>query len=133
MRQVAGSLRLDLAQYRELAAFAQFGSDLDKATQAQLNRGRRLVEILKQPQYQPQAVEKQVAIIYAATNGYLDPVPVDRVRDYEIELYRFLESSRAGVLSALAEKKAIDDQIKGDLNGALEEFGKSFAATAKVA
>ena len=133
MRQVAGTLRLDLAQFRELAAFAQFGSDLDKATLNQLNRGRRLVEVLKQPQYQPLAVEKQVAIIYAATNGYLDPVPVDRVRDYEIELYRFLETSRAGVLSALAEKKAFDDQIKADLNSALEEFGKSFANTAKVA
>jgi F-type H+/Na+-transporting ATPase subunit alpha len=133
MRQVAGTLRLDLAQFRELAAFAQFGSDLDKATLNQLNRGRRLVEVLKQPQYQPLSVEKQVAIIYAATNGYVDPVPVDRVRDYETELYRFLETSRAGVLSALAEKKAIDDTIKGELNSALEEFGKSFAATAKVA
>src|SRR5262249_43524472 len=90
MRQVAGSLRLDLAQYRELAAFAQFGSDLDKATQAQLNRGRRLVEILKQPQYQPLPVEKQVAIIFAATKGYLDAVPVEEVRRYEEELYRFL-------------------------------------------
>ncbi len=83
MRQVAGSLRLDLAQYRELAAFAQFGCDLDKATLNQLNRGRRLVEVLKQPQYQPLPVEKQVAIIYAATNGYLDPVPVEDVRAYE--------------------------------------------------
>ena len=92
MRQVAGSLRLDLAQYRELAAFAQFGSDLDKATQAQLNRGRRLVEILKQPQYQPLAVEKQVAIVYAATKGFLDAVPVEEVRRYEEELYRFLET-----------------------------------------
>src|SRR5437773_296921 len=89
MRQVAGSLRLDLAQYRELAAFAQFGSDLDKATQAQLNRGRRLVEILKQPQYQPVPVEKQVAIIYAATNGFLDPIPVEELTRYEQELYRF--------------------------------------------
>src|SRR6187399_313685 len=93
MRQVAGSLRLDLAQYRELAAFAQFGSDLDKTTQAQLNRGRRLVEILKQPQYQPLPVEKQVAIIYVATKGYLDPVPVEELRRYEEELYRYLEAS----------------------------------------
>ena len=92
MRQVAGSLRLDLAQYRELAAFAQFGSDLDKATQAQLNRGRRLVEILKQPQYQPLAVEKQVAIIYAATKGFIDDVPIEDVQRYEQELYRFLET-----------------------------------------
>ena len=80
MRQVAGTLRLDLAQFRELAAFAQFGSDLDKATMNQLNRGRRLVEVLKQPQYQPLPVEKQVIIIYAATNGYLDPIPVEQVR-----------------------------------------------------
>src|SRR5512138_2246220 len=91
MRSVAGTLRLDLAQYRELAAFAQFGSDLDKATQAQLNRGRRLVEILKQPQYQPLAVEKQVMIIYAATKGFLDNVAIEDVRRYEEELYRFLE------------------------------------------
>ena len=87
MRQVAGSLRLDLAQYRELAAFAQFGSDLDKATQAQLNRGRRLVEVLKQPQYQPLPVEKQVVIIFAATKGYLDSIDVEHVRRYEDELY----------------------------------------------
>src|SRR5213595_2289022 len=112
MRQVAGTLRLDLAQYRELAAFAQFGSDLDKATMNQLNRGRRLVEVLKQPQYQPVPVEKQVAIIYAATNGYLDPVPVEQIRAYEIELYKFLDTRRGSLLSALAEKKAIDDTIK---------------------
>ena len=93
MRQVAGSLRLDLAQYRELAAFAQFGSDLDKSTQAQLNRGRRLVEILKQPQYQPLGVEKQVVIVYAATKGFLDQVPVEDVRRYEEDLYRYLETS----------------------------------------
>src|SRR6185437_2871569 len=98
MRQVAGTLRLDLAQYRELAAFAQFGSDLDKATQAQLHRGQRLVEILKQPQYQPLPVEKQVAIIFAGTNGYLDPIAVSDIRAYEQELYRFLESRYAGVL-----------------------------------
>ena len=96
MRQVAGSLRLDLAQYRELAAFAQFGSDLDKATQAQLNRGRRLVEILKQPQYQPVAVEKQVVIVYAATKGFLDSVAIEDVRRYEEDLYRFLETRHPG-------------------------------------
>jgi F-type H+-transporting ATPase subunit alpha len=132
MRQVAGTLRLDLAQYRELAAFAQFGSDLDKATLNQLNRGRRLVEVLKQPQYQPLAVEKQVIIIYAATNGYLDPIPVDQVRAYEIELYKFLDSRKSGLLSSLSKEKALSDAIKADLNQALEEFGKTFAA-AKVA
>ena len=133
MRQVAGTLRLDLAQYRELAAFAQFGSDLDKATLNQLNRGRRLVEVLKQPQYQPLPVEKQVVIIYAATNGYLDPIPVDSVRAYEAELYKFLDTRRAQLLSSLAEKKQIDDAIKSELNAALEEFGKGFAAAQKTA
>ncbi len=133
MRQVAGSLRLDLAQYRELAAFAQFGSDLDKATQAQLNRGRRLVEVLKQPQYQPLPVEKQVAIIYAATNGYLDRVEVDDVRRYEEEFYRFLETLHADILAAIADKKILDDEIKNALNHALEEFGQQFAASAKTA
>jgi F-type H+-transporting ATPase subunit alpha len=131
MRQVAGTLRLDLAQYRELAAFAQFGSDLDKATLNQLNRGRRLVEVLKQPQYQPLPVEKQVVIIYAATNGFIDPVPVESVRAYESELFRFLDTRKAQLLSSLAEKKQIDDGIKKDLNQALEEFGKDFAAAAK--
>jgi F-type H+-transporting ATPase subunit alpha len=133
MRQVAGSLRLDLAQYRELAAFAQFGSDLDKATQAQLNRGRRLVEILKQPQYQPLPVEKQVAIIYAATKGHLDPVPVEEVRRYEEELYRFLETRASNVLSGIADKKILDDEIRAALDAALSEFGKQFSGTVAAA
>jgi F-type H+-transporting ATPase subunit alpha len=128
MRSVAGTLRLDLAQYRELAAFAQFGSDLDKATQAQLNRGRRLVEILKQPQYQPLAVEKQVMIIYAATKGFLDNVAIENVRAYEDELYRFLETRHAGVLSGIAEKKIIDDELKAGIEAALKEFGQHFAS-----
>jgi len=129
MRQVAGSLRLDLAQYRELAAFAQFGSDLDKATQAQLNRGRRLVEILKQPQYQPLPVERQVAIIYAATKGYLDPVPVEAVGRYEEELYRYLETRAPNLLTSIADKKILDDEIRGTLDSALAEFGKQFSGT----
>ncbi len=133
MRQVAGTLRLDLAQYRELAAFAQFGSDLDPATQRQLNRGKRLTEILKQPQYRPLSVEKQVAIIYAATNGYLDDVAVDRLRQYEEELYRFLETRKGGLLASIADKKTLDDEIKTQLNGALAEFGKEFAAGAAAA
>ena len=132
MRQVAGSLRLDLAQYRELAAFAQFGSDLDKATQAQLNRGRRLVEILKQPQYQPVAVEKQVAIIYAATKGFLDNVAIENVRRYEEELYRFLETSQPGVLTGIAERKTLDDELKASLEGALKEFGNRFTGAQKA-
>jgi F-type H+-transporting ATPase subunit alpha len=126
MRQVAGSLRLDLAQYRELAAFAQFGSDLDKATQAQLNRGRRLVEILKQPQYQPLAVEKQVVIIYAATKGFIDPVAIEDVHRYEEDLYRFLETRHPLVLSTIAEKKILDDESKAALESALKEFGQQF-------
>jgi F-type H+-transporting ATPase subunit alpha len=133
MRQVAGSLRLDLAQYRELAAFAQFGSDLDKATQAQLNRGRRLVEILKQPQYQPVEVEKQVAIIYAATKGFLDSVAVENVRRYEEELYRFLETGHPGVLTGIADKKTLDDDLKAALEGALKEFGNRFTGAQKSA
>jgi F-type H+-transporting ATPase subunit alpha len=128
MRQVAGSLRLDLAQYRELAAFAQFGSDLDKATQAQLNRGRRLVEILKQPQYQPLAVEKQVTIIYAATKGFLDAVPVEEVRRYEDELNRFIETRYPNVFTGIAEKKILDDEVKAALEGALADFNKQFLA-----
>jgi F-type H+-transporting ATPase subunit alpha len=133
MRQVAGSLRLDLAQYRELAAFAQFGSDLDKATQAQLNRGRRLVEILKQPQYQPLGVEKQVTIIFAATKGYLDAVPIEEVRRYEDDLYRFLETRHPAVLSGIADKKILDDEVKGALEAALEDFGQQFLAGRQAA
>jgi F-type H+-transporting ATPase subunit alpha len=127
MRQVAGTLRLDLAQYRELAAFAQFGSDLDKSTQAQLNRGARLVEILKQPQYQPVPVERQVAIIYAGTNGYLDKIPVSEVRAFETELYRFLESRAPEVFRGIVEKKQLDDQLKGALDVAVRDFAADFA------
>jgi F-type H+-transporting ATPase subunit alpha len=130
MRQVAGSLRLDLAQYRELAAFAQFGSDLDANTQRQLNRGKRLTEILKQPQYQPLAVEKQVVIVYAATNGYLDSVPVEKLRQYEDDLYRFFGTRFGALLGKIRDEKTLSDEIKQQLNAALDEFGKQFAATA---
>src|SRR5687768_15632259 len=133
MRQVAGTLRLDLAQYRELAAFAQFGSDLDKATQAQLNRGRRLVEILKQPQYQPLAVEKQVAIVYAATKGFLDPVPIEDLRRYEEDLYRFIETRHPTVFTGVAEKKILDDDLKAGLESALKEFNQQFLAGRQAA
>ena len=128
MRQVAGTLRLDLAQYRELAAFAQFGSDLDKATQAQLNRGARLVEILKQPQYEPLPVERQVALIYAGTNGYLDSVPVSQVGAFETELYRFMDTRHADVLRGIVEKKQLDDPLKKALDAAVKEFATDFAA-----
>jgi F-type H+/Na+-transporting ATPase subunit alpha len=124
MRQVAGSLRLDLAQYRELAAFAQFGSDLDKATQAQLNRGQRLVEILKQPQYQPLPVEKQILIIFAAINGYFDPVEVAAIRGLEIELYQFVDNRHPSLLRELVDKKQIDDDVKAKLHDLMKEFTK---------
>jgi F-type H+-transporting ATPase subunit alpha len=128
MRQVAGTLRLDLAQYRELAAFAQFGSDLDKSTQAQLTRGARLVEILKQPQYEPLSVERQVAIIFAGTNGYLDPIPVSDLRAFETELYSFLETRHPQLLGSIAEKKQLDDAIKASLTEAVKQFAEDFAA-----
>jgi F-type H+-transporting ATPase subunit alpha len=128
MRQVAGTLRLDLAQYRELAAFAQFGSDLDKSTQAQLTRGARLVELLKQPQYEPLAVERQIAIIFAGTNGFLDSIPISDVRGYETELYAFLEARHPDVLRGIADKKQLDDQLKAGLNSAVEAFTRDFTA-----
>src|SRR5690606_39257518 len=126
MRSVAGPLRLELAQYRELAAFAQFGSDLDKASQQQLNRGRRLVEVLKQPQFQPLPVEKQVLIIYAATNAWLDDIPVESIRAFEAELYRFADNAHPGLLHQIREKKVLDDAVKSDLNRLLKEFKERF-------
>jgi F-type H+/Na+-transporting ATPase subunit alpha len=122
MKQVAGTLRLDLAQFRELQAFAQFGSDLDKATQAQLARGQRLTEILKQPQYQPMEVEKQVLVIWAATNGFVDDVAVEDVRRFEAELLRFVENSHPGLLQSIREKKALAEEITSDLQQALKDF-----------
>jgi F-type H+-transporting ATPase subunit alpha len=122
MKQVAGTLRLDLAQFRELQAFAQFGSDLDKATQAQLARGQRLTEILKQPQYQPMDVEKQVLVIWAATNGYTDDIAVEDVRRFEANLLKFVEGSHPGLLAAIADKKTLTDEIKADLKQVLEDF-----------
>jgi F-type H+-transporting ATPase subunit alpha len=128
MKQVAGTLRLNLAQYREMAAFAQFGSDLDKATQMQLARGARLVEILKQPQYRPIPFEKQVLLIYAANNGFVDDYPVSALRRYETELYTFLDGRKESLLATLRDKKAIDDDIKSKITAALEEFKKEFTA-----
>ncbi len=122
MRQVAGTLRIDLAQFRELQAFAQFGSDLDRATQAQLARGQRLVEILKQPQYQPMEVEKQVLVIWAASNGFADDIPVEDVRTFEAELLRFVQNSNPGLLQAIREKKSLTDEIKSDLQQVLKDF-----------
>ncbi|MDE3179338.1 MAG: F0F1 ATP synthase subunit alpha [Acidobacteriota bacterium] len=128
MRQVAGTLRLDLAQYRELAAFAQFGSDLDKATQAQLNRGRRLTEILKQDQYQPLPVEKQVLIIFAGTNGYLDDLAVADCRPFEKGLYEFMAISYPSVLAGIAERKVLDDEMRTEIRKALSEYSARFKA-----
>jgi len=128
MKQVAGSLRIELAQYREMAAFAQFGSDLDAATQRQLARGARLVEILKQGQYEPQPVEKQVLIIYAATNGYVDQLPESAVSKYEIELFRFVENRHPQLLEAIRTKKAFDDDLTGKVRAALNEFKEAFQA-----
>src|SRR5947207_2650920 len=122
MKSVAGTLRLDLAQFRELQAFAQFGSDLDKATQAQLARGERLTEVLKQPQYQPMPVEKQVLVIWAATNGYLDDVPVDRARAFEADLHNFVENSHPGLLNVLREKKVLTDVIIVYLHTAITDY-----------
>src|SRR5213082_2023516 len=115
MRQVAGSLKLELAQYRELAAFAQFGSDLDKATQAQLARGQRLVEVLKQLQYSPLPFSKQILVIFAGTSGALDDLPVEQVRDFEAELYRYVDTSNPGLLRTIMEKKTLDDALKAEM------------------
>ncbi|MEK6539347.1 MAG: F0F1 ATP synthase subunit alpha, partial [Deltaproteobacteria bacterium] len=131
MKQVAGTLRLELAQYRELAAFAQFGSDLDAATQRQLARGSRLVEILKQGQYKPLSAEKQVLIIYAATNGYVDGYPVSVLKKYEEELYAFFDTRHPELIEELREKKTIDDIIKPKLNKALEDLKGLFVAEGK--
>jgi F-type H+-transporting ATPase subunit alpha len=128
MKQVAGTLRLALAQYREMAAFAQFGSDLDAATQRQLNRGARLVEILKQGQYRPLPVAKQVLAIYAANNGYVDEYPATSVQRYEQELLTFLEASHDQLLTDLGEKNAIDADLDGRIKAALEEFKGQFVA-----
>ena len=133
MRQVAGTLRLDLAQYRELAAFAQFASDLDKATQNQLNRGSRLVEVLKQAQYQPLAVEKQVLIIYAGTNGFLDSVAIDQVADYESEFFQFVEGRETALFTDLAAQANIDDDLKVRIEALLKEFTEQFTTARKTA
>jgi F-type H+-transporting ATPase subunit alpha len=128
MRQVAGSLRLDLAQFRELAAFAQFGSDLDKVTLAQLSRGQRLTEILKQDQYSPLPVEKQVAIIFAGTNGHLDDLEVPQLRAFEQTFFRIVDASYSGLLQKIRERKAIDDEIKAELVKVLKEAKERFRA-----
>ena len=133
MRQVAGTLRLDLAQFRELAAFAQFASDLDKSTQDQLNRGKRLVEVLKQGQYAPLPVERQVLIVYAGTNGHLDAVEEGDVRQFETELYQFVEAREPALFADLAARAVIDDDLKSRIVATLEEFTEQFIAARKTA
>src|ERR1700720_4339664 len=128
MRQVAGTLKLELAQYRELAAFAAFGSDLDKATQAQLNRGQRLVELLKQNQFSPLPFSKQILVILAGTGGFLDDLPVAQVREFEAELYKYVESTNPGLLRAIMEKKILDDTLKGQLQNVIKEAKQQFVA-----
>jgi F-type H+-transporting ATPase subunit alpha len=122
MRQVAGTLRLELAQYREMAAFAQFGSDLDQATQRQLNRGARLVELLKQGQYEPLPAEKQILIIYAGTNGFVDDLPLTALKKYEQEVYSFVASRHADIFADILKKRELDGELRGKMNQALEEF-----------
>ena len=131
MKQVAGTLRLDMAQYRELEAFAAFGSDLDKATQKQLTRGARLGAILKQPQYQPLPMEKQVTILYAGTRGFLDKYPVEVMAKYEAGLYPFIEERFPQVFEGLKEKQAIDDAQDKLMADALTAYDEEFKDTIK--
>ena len=128
MKQVAGTLRLELAQFRELAAFAQFGSDLDKATLAQLNRGQRLTELLKQDQYSPMPVEQQVFVVFAGTNGYVDDIAVNAVKKFEQELLRFATSKYSDLLKDIAAKRVLDDDLRARMKSAIEEFKKTFSA-----
>jgi F-type H+-transporting ATPase subunit alpha len=133
MRQVAGTLKLELAQYRELAAFAQFGSDLDKATQAQLNRGQRLVELLKQGQFSPLPFSKQILIIFAGTSGVLDDMPVNQVRDFEKELYKYVDATNPGLLNTIMEKKVLDDNLKADMTKIIKEAKQQFVDSRQAA
>jgi F-type H+-transporting ATPase subunit alpha len=128
IKQVGSTLKLDLAQYRELAAFSQFGSDLDKITQNQLNRGQRLTELLKQPQFHPLTAEKQVIILYAGTQGFLDDIKVSSIRAFEDGLYKYLDSGQTALLNDIATKKALDDALKGRIGDALKEYKANFLA-----
>src|SRR3954470_13269208 len=128
MRQVAGRIKLELAQYREMAAFSQFASDLDKATQAQLSRGQRLVEVLKQKQFSPLPFSKQILIIFAGTSGFLDDMPVEQVRAFEAELYKFVDTTNPGLLRAIMEKKVLDDNLKAELSKVIKEAKETFVA-----
>src|SRR2546423_566248 len=133
MRQVAGSMKLELAQYRELAAFAQFGSDLDKATQQQLNRGQRLTELLKQPQFSPLPFSKQILAIYAGTNGYLDDLQVSQLREFEDALYHYVDTSHPGLLNEIMEKKTLDDKLKAEMDRVIKEAKQQFVGARQTA
>ena len=131
MNKVAATLRLDLAQFRELESFAQFGSDLDKSTKSQIDRGQRMVELLKQPQYQPMPAEKEVLTLYAGTRGYLDKFPVYSVLDYEKQMFEFVESKYPEILSELKETKDISPELDAKIKEALNEFGTIFTPAAE--
>jgi F-type H+-transporting ATPase subunit alpha len=126
MRQVAGGLRMDMAAYQELAAFAQFGSDLDESTQRRLDQGRRLTEILKQPQYEPAALEDQIVIIYAGTHGHCDHVEVGRMREYEMMLLEYMRREHSGLVSGIAERKALTEEMEKSLQEAIESFNQEW-------
>jgi F-type H+/Na+-transporting ATPase subunit alpha len=127
MKKVAGRIKGELAQYREMAAFAQFGSDLDATTQRLLNRGARLTELLKQPQFSPLKMEEQVVVIFAGVNAYLDPIPVDRVRAFEDGLLRLVRSQYTGILDAIRDSRDLDDATTAKLKAAVDEYAKTFA------
>ena len=133
MRQVAGTLKLELAQFRELAAFAQFGSDLDKATQAQLARGQRLVEILKQDQFSPLPFSRQILVIFAGTGGFLDDMPVEQVREFEKDLYQYVETTNPGLLRTIMEKKILDDSLKQEMAKVIKECKQQFVEARQAA
>ena len=127
MKQAAGPLKSELAQYREVAAFSKFGSDLDAATQRQLSRGERLTELLKQSQYAPQSIDEQVALLYAGTRGYLDAIPVSAVTRYQTELLARLHADHQDMLDAIRSKKALDDTLEAQLKAVLDAFATTFA------
>src|SRR5678809_1034099 len=126
MKQVAGRIKLELAQFRELAAFAQFGSDLDAKTQAQLERGKRIVEVFKQPQYNPVAVEIQAAVLWTVQNGHMDDVPVEKIKDFQAKLTDYLTSRKADLVGRISKEKALSDPIIADLKSAVTEFKQTY-------
>ena len=126
MKQVAGRIKLDLAQYRELAAFAQFGSDLDAKTQAQLERGKRIVEVFKQPQYNPLPVEVQLVVLYAVQNGFMDSVDVEKIKDYQTKLQDYLQTRKQDLIALITKEQKLSDDVTAAVKSALEEFGQSY-------